>query len=31
MRYTFNDGKAQTKRITQYNEMLGSRGIWHKQ
>jgi arylsulfatase len=30
MRYTFDDGKAQTKRITQYYEMLGSRGIWHK-
>jgi arylsulfatase A-like enzyme len=30
MRYTFDDGQAQTKRVTQYYEMLGSRGIWHK-
>jgi hypothetical protein len=30
MRYTFDDAQAQTKRITQYYEMLGSRGIWHK-
>src|SRR6185369_12876686 len=30
MRYTFDEPKAETKRITQYYEMLGSRGIWHK-
>ena len=30
MRYTFDDAKAPTKRVTQYYEMLGSRGIWHK-
>jgi arylsulfatase A-like enzyme len=30
MRYTFDDAKALTKRVTQYYEMLGSRGIWHK-
>jgi arylsulfatase A-like enzyme len=27
MRYTFDDAKATTERVTQ---MLGSRGIWHK-
>jgi arylsulfatase A-like enzyme len=30
MRYTFDDAKAQTKRTTQYYEMLGNRGIWHQ-
>jgi arylsulfatase A-like enzyme len=30
MRYTFDDAQAKTKRITQYYEMLGSRGIWHQ-
>src|SRR5277367_2367246 len=30
MRYTFDDAQAQTKRVTQYYEMLGNRGIWHK-
>jgi hypothetical protein len=30
MRYTFDDAKASTKRVTQYYEILGSRGIWHK-
>ena len=30
MRYTFDDAKAPTRRVTQYYEMLGSRGIWHK-
>ena len=30
MRYTFEDAKVPTKRVTQYYEMLGSRGIWHK-
>ncbi len=30
MRYTFDNAKASTKRVTQYYEMLGSRGIWHQ-
>jgi hypothetical protein len=30
MRYTFDNVKAPTKRVTQYYEILGSRGIWHK-
>jgi arylsulfatase A-like enzyme len=30
MRYTFDDAKAPTRRVTQYYEMLGSRAIWHK-
>jgi arylsulfatase len=30
MRYTFENSKAPTRRVTQYYEMLGSRGIWHK-
>jgi arylsulfatase A-like enzyme len=30
MRYTFDDAQAHTKRVTQYYEMLGNRGIWHK-
>jgi len=29
MRYTFDNAKASTTRVTQYYEMLGSRGIWH--
>src|SRR5271156_1503909 len=29
MRYTFDDAKAPTRKVTQYYEMLGSRGIWH--
>ena len=30
MRYTFDNAKAPTRKVTQYYEMLGSRGIWHK-
>jgi arylsulfatase len=30
MRYSFDDGKAPTKKATQYYEMLSTRGIWHK-
>ena len=30
MRYTFDDAKAPTRKETQYYEMLGTRGIWHK-
>ena len=30
MRYTFDDAKAPTRKVAQYYEMLGSRGIWHK-
>ena len=30
MRYTFEDAKAPTRKVTQYYEMLGNRGIWHK-
>src|SRR5271155_176794 len=30
MRYTFENAKAPTRKITQYYEMLGSRGIWHE-
>ncbi|HEY6270979.1 MAG TPA: sulfatase-like hydrolase/transferase, partial [Terriglobales bacterium] len=29
MRYTFDDALAPTRKVTQYYEMLGSRGIWH--
>jgi arylsulfatase len=30
MRYTFDEAKAPTRKETQYYEMLGTRGIWHK-
>jgi len=30
MRYTFDNAKAPTTKETQYYEMLGTRGIWHK-
>jgi arylsulfatase len=30
MRYSFDDGDAPTPKETQYYEMLGTRGIWHK-
>ena len=30
MRYSFDDGGASTTKETQYYEMLGTRGIWHK-
>lgn len=30
MRYSFDDGKAPTRKETQYYEMLSTRGIWHK-
>lgn len=30
MRYTFDHGDVPTARETQYYEMLGTRGIWHK-
>ena len=30
MRYTFEDADAPTRKETQYYEMLGTRGIWHK-
>jgi arylsulfatase len=30
MAYTFGDAKAPTRKETQYYEMLGTRGIWHK-
>jgi arylsulfatase A-like enzyme len=30
MRYSFDNAKASTKKETQYYEMLGTRGIWHK-
>src|SRR5262245_41485949 len=30
MRYSFDDAKAATTKETQYYEMLGTRGIWHK-
>ena len=29
MRYSFNNAGAQTKKETQYYEMVGTRGIWH--
>ncbi len=30
MRYSFDDATAPTARQTQYYEMLGTRGIWHR-
>jgi arylsulfatase A-like enzyme len=30
MRYSFDEGAAATRKETQYYELLGSRGIWHK-
>jgi arylsulfatase len=30
MRYSFDDAGAPTRKETQYYEMMGSRGIWHK-
>jgi arylsulfatase len=30
MRYSFDDADAPTPRETQYYEMVGTRGIWHK-
>jgi arylsulfatase A-like enzyme len=30
MRYSFDDAKAPTRKETQYYEMAGTRGIWHK-
>jgi arylsulfatase len=30
MRYSFDDAKAATTKETQYYEMVGKRGIWHK-
>ena len=30
MAYSFDDGDAPTAKETQYYEMLGNRGIWHK-
>ena len=30
MRYSFDDAAAATTKETQYYEMLGTRGIWHK-
>jgi arylsulfatase A-like enzyme len=30
MRYSFDDADAPTSKETQYYEMLGTRGIWHK-
>lgn len=30
MRYSFADANAPTKKETQYYEMVGTRGIWHK-
>jgi arylsulfatase A-like enzyme len=30
MRYSFDDADAPTTKETQYYEMLGTRGIWHK-
>jgi arylsulfatase len=30
MKYSFDDADAPTRKETQYYEMLGSRGIWHK-
>ena len=30
MRYSFADAKAPTTKETQYYEMVGTRGIWHK-
>jgi arylsulfatase A-like enzyme len=30
MRYSFDDARAPTTKETQYYEMVGTRGIWHK-
>lgn len=30
MRYSFDDADAPTRKETQYYEMLGTRGLWHK-
>ena len=30
MRYSFNDAKAAERQETQYFEMFGNRGIYHK-
>jgi arylsulfatase len=30
MRYSFDDANAPTRKETQYYEMLGTRGIWHR-
>ncbi|HEV2919138.1 MAG TPA: arylsulfatase, partial [Actinomycetota bacterium] len=30
MRYSFDDAGAPTTKVTQYYEMLGTRGIWHQ-
>ncbi|HKS09878.1 MAG TPA: arylsulfatase [Pyrinomonadaceae bacterium] len=30
MRYSFNNATAPTRKETQYYEMVGTRGIWHK-
>ncbi len=30
MRYSFDDAKAPTRKETQYYEMAGTRGIWHR-
>lgn len=30
MKYTFDNSKASTTKETQYYEMIGTRGIWHK-
>jgi arylsulfatase A-like enzyme len=30
MRYSFDDADAPTRKETQYYEMLGTRGIWHR-
>ena len=30
MAYSFDDADVPTRKETQYHEMLGSRGIWHK-
>jgi arylsulfatase len=30
MRYSFDEGNAPTRKETQYYEMLGTRGIWHR-
>src|SRR4029079_3110669 len=30
MRYSFDDATAPTQKVTQYYEMLGQRGIWHR-
>jgi arylsulfatase A-like enzyme len=30
MRYSFDDAEAPTRKVTQYYEMFGNRGIWHQ-